>query len=363
MSGGGWLRRGLLAALLGGLACASPILEGEKHYREGDRLGALEIWRSVPPDSGDWQAAQRRVEALEAEFEQLMVRYRQRGRYFERAGRLAESILNYRLALKLQPDDRETLQRVQQLARRLAERKAELQGSLQAALTQRDVAAAARHLADLRELDPFDPALESEERRLDASVQIEVEEQVAEGRRRFQGGDLAAASGAFERALALEPGNETARGYQSYLETVRRELDRSGSPPGGLRAPDAFASEAQIRAEGLHQNALAADRAGDPWSAIRYELQALRVDAKHGGARRHLTELRARLGPYVEGLIESGRASFRQEDLQSALDHWRRALLVEPDNERAREYVVRAERMLENLERLRSEPTQGRGRR
>ncbi len=58
----------------------------------------------------------------------------------------------------------------------------------------------------------------------------------------------------------------------------------------------------------------------------------------------------------LNALIEKGRTYFRNEDLQSALDSWRRALLVDPDNERAQAYAARAERQLENLERLRSEP-------
>ena len=66
--------------------------------------------------------------------------------------------------------------------------------------------------------------------------------------------------------------------------------------------------------------------------------------------------------PEVDTLIESGRTAFRNEDLQSALDLWRNALLIDPANERAQAYVRRAERQLQNLERLRSEPTPvGRG--
>ena len=55
-------------------------------------------------------------------------------------------------------------------------------------------------------------------------------------------------------------------------------------------------------------------------------------------------------------MIEAGRNHFRNEDLQSALDSWRRALLVDPNNERAQAYAAKAERQLQNLERLRSEP-------
>jgi tetratricopeptide (TPR) repeat protein len=60
--------------------------------------------------------------------------------------------------------------------------------------------------------------------------------------------------------------------------------------------------------------------------------------------------------PEVDGLLEAGRRKFQQEDLQAALDLWRRALLIDPRNAEAREYAARAEQLLENLDRLRGAP-------
>jgi hypothetical protein len=54
--------------------------------------------------------------------------------------------------------------------------------------------------------------------------------------------------------------------------------------------------------------------------------------------------------------MKAGRTAFREEDLQSALDLWRLALLVDPRNERIIAYIGRAEQQLENLENLRNEP-------
>ena len=58
----------------------------------------------------------------------------------------------------------------------------------------------------------------------------------------------------------------------------------------------------------------------------------------------------------MEVLLKAGRTAFREEDLQSALDLWRLALLVDPRNERVIAYIGRAERQLQNLENLRNEP-------
>ena len=137
------LRSGL-AALAAGmtLACATALDTGERHYRDGDRLGALETWRSIPPDHRDFAPGQQRLAEVEEEFQSLVIRYKQRGRYFESRERLAESILNYRLALKLQPDDRETLDHVQILSRSLAAEKAATLEAFRQDLARRELGAA-----------------------------------------------------------------------------------------------------------------------------------------------------------------------------------------------------------------------------
>jgi tetratricopeptide (TPR) repeat protein len=344
----------VLALLWAG--CTTPLELGERLYREGDRLGALETWRAVPENESEYEEVRLRIEAVEEESQQLVVRYQKRGRYFEDKGRLAESILDYRLALRLQPHNAATLDHVQQLARQLAEQEAELKTSYRTAFDSGDLAAARQQLAKLRTLDPFDPVLQTDERQLHDALRTEVTRLLGVGRRGFSSGNYARAKRAFRGVLKLDPDNESARGYLSYIFTIDRESHGSGEQPAAFEAPERFASDAEIRAEGFYQNGLAAERAGDLYAAIRHDLRALRADANHRGAQRHLAALRQQLAGEVNSLLEAGRRFFRNEDLHSALDLWRRAQLVDPENERARAYIARAERQIENLERLRSEP-------
>jgi len=348
--------RALAAAALLSAACTSPVERGERLYREGDRLGALEIWRAIPENARAYPAVQQRIPLVEAEFQRLVVRYKQRARYFESKGRLAESILNDRLALELQPDDAATLAGVQALARTLAARKAELMKEYRTAFDAGDLASARRTLAQLHTLDAFDPELETEARALGDALRSEVSKQIAMGRRGFASGNFTAAQKAFEAVLELDPDNESAQGYISYIATLRQERTKSGKPASGFGARDTFASQAEIRAEGFYQNGLAAARRGDYYAAIRQQLFALGANSAHAGAQQELARLRRQLAPEVEKRIESGRQAFRNEDLQSAIDEWRLALLVDPENERTRAYISHAERQLENLERMRSEP-------
>lgn len=368
-----------LAIALVAIACTTTYELGERRFREGDRLAALQIWRGIDADSPHYEMAQRRIGEVEAEFSQLVVRYQQRARYFERKDRLAEAVLSWRLAAKLAPDDPVALQHAQSLARTLATRRSEGLARLRAAAARNDRGAAARELESLRTLDPFDPEVAAEGQRLEAALRDEVDARLAKARERFTAGDRAGATRLFRSVLTIDPGNENAQGYLAYLApgdhaleseaTSARAPARPARPlattPSRRSVPSAAthagaavaatASESQIRAEGLHQNALAAARRGDPYLAIHYEQRALAADASHEGARRHLAQLRAKLAPQVDELIESGRVAFMQEDLQGALDQWRRALLIDPQSERAHSYVGRAEKLLENLEQLRAD--------
>ena len=74
----------------------------------------------------------------------------------------------------------------------------------------------------------------------------------------------------------------------------------------------------------------------------------------HQGARRSLTALRSRLRPEVAGLYQMGKRYFQEEDLHNALRVWRRALSIDPTDQRTRENVERAERMLARLEEIQS---------
>ncbi|MBW2267843.1 MAG: hypothetical protein JRH16_04650 [Deltaproteobacteria bacterium] len=349
------MKRGLLAACACALAaCMTPLQQGERLYHEGDRLAALEVWRAIPDEATDAAQVRARIDIVEAEFERLVVQYKQRGHYYEAKQRLAESILNYRLALKLQPDDDETLAHVQELARVVATRKAELQGRYAAALAASDLPGAREQLASLRSLDPFDPELETDARQLRGALRDAIETHMAMGKQGFATGNIDTSQHSFRAVLELDPDNESARGYLSYIATLQRDAETSG--PVAFEASAPFATDAEIRAEGFYQNALASERKGELYAAIRHDLHSLDADAEHEAARRHLNALRRRLASNVPTLIEAGRAAFRAEDLQSALDHWRQALLVAPDNERIIAYIARAEQQLQNLEELRADP-------
>jgi tetratricopeptide (TPR) repeat protein len=238
------IARAAAAVLAGGAlslaGCAATVDSGELLYSAGDLRGAIAAWRAADP-----VAYAARITAVEQELEGRVQRYIANARSLEREGRIAEALIDYRLALELRPDDAANLAHIQRLAREALTQRTTLVDAYREVRTRGDLAAAVPALEKLRRLDPFDPAYQSEELRLRAAIADE--------------------------------------------QRARRERARA-----------------------------------------------------------------ARLAQ-VESLVEAGRAAFGDEQLETALDLWRRALLIDPENERIQAYIARAERQLETLEQLRAE--------
>jgi tetratricopeptide (TPR) repeat protein len=343
----------LLALAVAG--CTTTLESGERLYDEGDLLGALEVWSAAPESDPAFKEINARINELKDESDQLVVRYKKQASYYESRSRLAQSILNYRLALKLQKEDPATLRHVQKLARDLATRKTALKKTLGASMDAKNLAAARRDLDRLRTLDPFDPELETAKRQLDVALEAEIKRRLKTGERGLSTANYRAAKHAFKAVLALDPDNESARGYLRYID-IRREIGATGE---GTTAPpvfEPFATEAEIRAEGFYQNGLDSEDAQEVYKAIRYYEQALEADSGHALADRRLKALRSQNAKEVPRWIDMGRDAFVKEELQRALEYWDKALLLDPRNDRAKAYKERANRQIENLERLRAEP-------
>jgi tetratricopeptide (TPR) repeat protein len=360
-------QRALAAAALGcALACTNSLEQGERAYHRGDRDEAIAAWRAIDAAELDYRAAQQRIEAVAEERAQLVARYLQRARYFEERGRLAEAVLDYRLALRIDPSDRATLAHVQELSRRLAKARSEGLALFRAAFERDDLGAARVHIAGLRVLDAFSPEIADGQRQLAEALATRIDAIVSRGSDDLESGALGDADAAFRSVLELDPQNVTARGNLAYLARMRGE---SGAEASGIahdpdpadlaparRASRSRPREIEIRAEGYFQNALAAEAAGDAFQAIRYDRAALDADGSHAGARGHLAALRRALAPQVPMLLESGRRHYQREDLQAALDQWERVLLIDPANAEAKEHSARAEKLLERLEQLQASP-------
>jgi tetratricopeptide (TPR) repeat protein len=332
---------------------------GEKLYSQGDVAGALSVWRSIPEDSREYPRAHARLETLEAELASSLVRYEKRAQFFEGEGRLAEAVLYYRLALKLDPDRPATLERVQKLFRALREQEAGERKRLADSLAAGNLSQANASAEKLRKLDPFDPGIQIEVRQVNAETGAQVLRSLEDGKRAYALGDRTAAKIAFSRALELDPENEAALGYLSYIKRYDQDTTasegerRAGTSTSGAPPPPTLAPQ-EILAEGHFRAGQQAEEANDPYRALAEYVSALRIDEKHANARKRLSALRQELTPRLPGLREEGKHYFQDEDLEKALAVWRDALLIAPDDARTKENVDRAERILSRLEEIQS---------
>lgn len=342
--------------LLSLLACAQNYERGEKLYAEGDVAGALAVWRAIPESSSEYPRAHARLGTVEGELSSSLARYEKRAQFFEGEGRLAEAVLYYRLALKLDPDRPATLDRVQKLFRRLHDEEAAERKKLAAALAAGKLREANQSAEKLQRLDPFDPGIQIEVRQVSAETGEQVLRSLEDGKRAYSVGDRVGASAAFAHALELDPGNEAALGYLSYIKRYDEEMAaesqrQTRSAARGAPPPPTLSSQ-EILAEGHFRSGQQAEEAGDPYRALQEYIAALEIDPKHAAARRRLVSLRAELAPRLPVLYEQGKHYFQEEDLEKALASWRDALLIAPDDQRTKENVDRAERILSRLEEI-----------
>jgi tetratricopeptide (TPR) repeat protein len=347
-----WL---LAAALVG---CATPYERGAALYREGDLRGALDAWRNVAPGQSEHAEAQKQIGMVEAEFGRMLQRYEKRGLFYESEGRLAEALLSYRLALKLDPEQPELLTRVQQLVRSLDERKRQESQALRQELAGGDLVDAGQHARELEKLDPFSPVIQVDVRQVRAELGEEVLKNLESGKASYNAGARARARVSFEKVLELDPENETALGYLSYIrndETRKRDAPESG----GIAEPPVELTPAEISAEGYFRSATQAEQAQDLFRALQQYNAALRERPSHVKARAALEQLRDRMRPQIPELEITAKRYFQDEDLQNAVLTWKRVLLIDPERQSASNNLERAERMLARLEELQSGGTGG----
>ncbi len=337
------------AALLGLVACAGPLERGEALYRQGDLGGAMEVWRAIPESSAQYAPSRARLAEVDPEFERRLRRYEKRATFFESQERLAEAILYYRLAHRLDPERHALVDRVQELARVLVTRSDEERAALEAAMREGRLRDAKDNADRLATLDPFDPSAQIDVRQARAAVGAEVQHHLEAGRLAYAAGDLDRAQEGFRAVLALDPSEQVALGHLAYL----RRLDDLEPEPARLVAiPARAASAEEILAEGYYRAGRRAAVTGDPFRALVEYTNALRVNSGHADARAALERQRDDLQPRVDDLYEQGKRYFQDEDLHNALRVWRQVLLIDPANERTRENVERAERILSRLEEI-----------
>jgi hypothetical protein len=92
----------------------------------------------------------------------------------------------------------------------------------------------------------------------------------------------------------------------------------------------------------------------------RRELKLLiKESPKNEAAKKMLDDVNSTLAKYIDNLLQAGDRLYRDGEIESAKATWRAALTLDPTDQRAREKIQRAQRVLDSLENLRKSSEEG----
>ncbi|MEW8370138.1 MAG: hypothetical protein AB2632_09595 [Candidatus Thiodiazotropha sp.] len=87
--------------------------------------------------------------------------------------------------------------------------------------------------------------------------------------------------------------------------------------------------------------------------------RVLKESPKNEAAKKMLADVNRTLAKYIDNLLLAGDRLYRDGEIESAKATWRAALTLDPLDQRAREKIQRAQRVLDNLENLRKSNENG----
>lgn len=153
-------------------------------------------------------------------------------------------------------------------------------------------------------------------------------------------------------ALSLEPEERDERLMSYLLDEQKETLEKTQTVERAKREM-LWKHRNQQRLEEAQQ----LSASGQLVDAKRVLKTILKEAPRNKAARRLLHDVETRLKVYIENLLASGDRLYREGEIEGAKATWRAALSLDPQEQRAREKIDRAQRVLDSLENLRkSEP-------
>lgn len=149
-------------------------------------------------------------------------------------------------------------------------------------------------------------------------------------------------------ALSLQPNKQDERLMNHLLNEQSQNRQKSESEERAQRETT-WKRRVQKRLEEATQFY----DAGQLSEARRVLKVLLKEDPRNSQAKALLHEVETRLKSYLEKLIAAGDRLYREGEIEGARATWRAALALDPQDQRARDKMERAQRVLDNLENLR----------
>lgn len=256
-------------------------------------------------------------------------------RYAERTGDHLGATGQYRQALVLAPGDSaaiDGLRRSESAAVRPIAVADSLAGVLRSALDafgRGAYAESRRSLDRLVRASPADTQARALLERVDRGIASRADAIGRRATRAMEAGDLAEGERALTELRGLDPANAAISSLSSALERAKRAVRAAPTPE---RASVPVREDIRRLAEQHFARALSLLRSGQRVEALRWLEIARSEHPEHVGVARVL----------IQEYQVQGLEAFAAGRLQSALDLWRRAQQVDPNNARTLAYLTRA---------------------
>jgi tetratricopeptide (TPR) repeat protein len=149
-------------------------------------------------------------------------------------------------------------------------------------------------------------------------------------------------------ALSLEPKEQDERLMEFLLKQQKEHIEKTQTVEKAKRK--------QAWKHRSKQRMREAERffeSGQLTESRRVLKLLLKEDPRNAAAKKLLRRAERRLKSYVENLLAAGDRLYREGEIEGAKATWHAVLSLDPQEQRAREKIERAQRVLDNLENLR----------
>ena len=153
-------------------------------------------------------------------------------------------------------------------------------------------------------------------------------------------------------ALSLEPQEQDERLMDYLLQEQKKHLEQTQTVERAKRE-----MAWKHRNQGRMKDATRYFETGQLTEAKRVLKLVLKEDPRNAEAKKLLRQVDTRLKSYIENLLAAGDRLYREGEIEGAKATWRAVLSLDPQEQRAREKIQRAQRVLDNLENLRKSET------
>lgn len=317
---------------------AQSLIEDGKYYE------AIRAWQTEPAGADTDQRIKDTEKVLAAEID----RRQKRAISLQKRGRLGEAVRLFDECYGMDPRRDDMIPKSQNARSELARRKADLNKALEGRRAASDLEGSHEQLLKLNYLDPFDSGVRGELEDTEKQWRRELDSAMDAALKLYRNRSFDEAAPQFDRIVKKWPGHALAKNYLAQSRTDAL----SGAKTEKEKAEQSERARLATTVQALIAQADACQKSGDLRCALEKLNAALDEDPDSTLADEKRTALLRDLTPQTEEIYKKGLDYYRSEELNKAIEQWKLVLLINPNHDRARRDLQRAENMLKNFQKV-----------